>query len=590
MGAYAAWLAGSFSGSPVRLDPARTILVSDFEPPEENLAIQLGDRPHVIVLPTQPERPLSGVAYYRFRSSTNPLVWDDGVDRAIRAGADTVVFLIPPQEVRGQTLLRLRRLGIRRVLVPGSGGQLRVHSPWRLALWRKLSALWTRTVRQFGGRDGAAMTEARCRAVLALTRPPRPVPRLGQPLRIAHFITSLNSGGAERQVCNAAMGQQQAGLDVRILTRYAPVGDFAHYRYLLEAHGIRSRWIGSRWDSDFTESWRQRGLSPEPLRLLPIELRCVVADLLGELLTDQVDVLHCYVDDCNIAGLIAAALAGTPGVVLSFRNANPTRFPGLYRPWMLPWYRAALGRPGLVLSSNSEFGARDYERWIGLGEGSVPVVRNAFEPPPVPARGEALRWRRELGLAADVPVVAGIFRLQEEKRPLYFLECVDQLRQRVPGLKVVMAGVGELEPAVRAVISQRGLGETVLLLGQRRDIPTILVGSDVLLLTSTYEGTSNVLLEAQHCGCVPVATDAGGSREAIWPGETGLLVGLNDTQGAVDAVTNLLADPTRRLQMAAAGPALVAERFSSRALLEGNLRLYRAALGSHHPAQERSAC
>src|SRR5205085_658575 len=104
------------------------------------------------------------------------------------------------------------------------------------------------------------------------------------------------------------------------------------------------RQIGCRRHDDFPRAWRRRGLSPEPLLLLPPELRDVVIDLVGELLTDPVDVLHCYVDDSNVAGLVAAALAGTPGVVLSFRNGNPTHFPGLFRPWMRPWYRAALGR------------------------------------------------------------------------------------------------------------------------------------------------------------------------------------------------------------------------------------------------------
>src|SRR5207249_229665 len=82
-------------------------------------------------------------------------------------------------------------------------------------------------------------------------------------------------------------------------------------------------------------------------------------------------------------------------------------------------------------------------------------------------------------------------------------------------------------------LADAGLGDTVLLLGQRRDVPHLLAASDVLLLTSDWEGTPNVLLEAQHCGCVPVATDAGGTREAVRPGETGLLVGRDGRGDAV---------------------------------------------------------
>jgi glycosyltransferase involved in cell wall biosynthesis len=580
MGAYASWLSGLFDAR-ARVDPARTLVVSDFEPTAEIVVRLFGSPPRMMVLPEEPRHPLPDVAYGCFRTSTNPVIWDDAVDDAIRGGADKVAFLVPPHDVRGQTLLRLHRLGVRCIVLPGRD-KLSAFTPWRLALWRKLVSIAKRTLGALGGTRADAMTEGECRAMLAQT-PPRTHVGGNRPLRVAHFIASLNSGGAERQACHAAVLQQRDGLDVRVLTRRATVDDDGHYRYLLQPHGIPIRRVGASWHAGFLDAWRERGLGAAPLRLLPPELRSLVADLLGELLVDPVDVLHCYVDDCNVAGMIAAAFAGTPAVVVSFRNGNPTNFPGLYRPWMRPWYRATLGRPGLMLSANSEAGARDYERWLAVSDGTIAVVRNAFEPAPTSPRDAVLRWRRELRIAADAPVVAGVFRLQAEKRPLYFLECVDGLRRRLPGLRVVMAGVGELEPVVRAAIGQRGLGGVVRLIGQCRDVATILAGSDVLLLTSDWEGTPNVLLEAQHCGCVPVATDAGGSCEALRHGETGLLVARDDTVAAVNAVAGLLTDPERRTRMAAVGPAFVAERFSPRALLEGNRRLYGAALGSSFP-------
>jgi glycosyltransferase involved in cell wall biosynthesis len=590
MGAFTAWLSGALAGEgaraapaepearPADVDPAHTLLVADFEPTPACLRRHLGAVPHVMVLPAPPAHPLPGVGYYCFRTATNPIEWDPGVDEALQAGIDTVAFLLPPRDVRGQTLLRLRRLGVRRVLLLGRG-RLRASSPLVLAAFKKMATLGGKVLRTIGlGPDGG-VTEEGCRAVLAHAPARAPIPLgEGRWLRIAHFVSSLNSGGAERQVCNAALEQHRRGHDVRVLVRRALVRQDGHYSYLLTPDDIPARCIGGRWHGAFPDAWRERGLPPDLLDQLPPDLAAVVADLLGELITDPVDVLHCYVDDCNVVGVLAGTLAGTPAIVLSFRNGNPTHFPGLLRPWMLPGYRATVGRPGVRLSSNSETGARDYERWLGLPEGSVPVLRNAFEPRPVPGRDEALRWRAELKIAPDTPVVAGVFRLEPEKRPLYFLECVDRLRRAVPGLRVVMAGVGSLEAQVRQALAASGLGGVVTLLGQRLDVPLILAGSDVLLLTSDWEGTPNVLLEAQHVGCVPVATDAGGSREALSPGETGLLVGLHDLDGAVDAVAGLLADADRRRRMAAAGRPFVAARFNPEALYEGNLRLYREAL------------
>src|SRR5207237_23372 len=195
----------------------------------------------------------------------------------IRGGVDHVAFFLPREEVHGQTLLRLRRLGVRRVLLTGRGGP-RVVSPLALALWRKAAALGNKIRTALGSAPEGGMTEEQCRAILAQA-PPRRLADPGRPLRIAHFINSLNSGGAERQVCYAAVAQKQDGHDVRLLLRQAAVGDDAHYRYLLEPHGIAARRIGARWDESFPDAWRQSGLRPELLRLLPRELREMVTDL-----------------------------------------------------------------------------------------------------------------------------------------------------------------------------------------------------------------------------------------------------------------------------------------------------------------------
>src|SRR5260370_22787750 len=103
MGAYAAWHYGSLN-APARVNPGRTVLVSDFEPTAEILARLFGAPPGVVVLPEEPQRPVPGVTYRRFRTATNPLVWDKaGVD-AILAVPDNHPLLLPPHLVRGRTL------------------------------------------------------------------------------------------------------------------------------------------------------------------------------------------------------------------------------------------------------------------------------------------------------------------------------------------------------------------------------------------------------------------------------------------------------------------------------------------------------
>jgi glycosyltransferase involved in cell wall biosynthesis len=521
------------------------------------------------------------VEYHRYRPFTNPIDWETGVEDTLRAGIDTVAILLPPEQVRGQTLMRLRAHGVRRVLLPGERGWS-ASSPLWLALGRKLWSLVSPLVRFLGRTGPAPLSEQQCRDILDRVPPrsrhPRPLP--DGPLRIAHLISSLNSGGAERQVCYAASQQQRQGHHVRVLTRLPLEGENAHYLRLLrpDAQGLPVRCLGGRWDARFPDVWRASGLHTDLLRGLPAELATPVVDLIAELLLDPVDVLHCYLDECNVFGGIAGWLTGTPGIILSFRNGNPSHFPEVIRPWMYPWYRALLDRPGISLSANASLGARDYEQWLGLPAGHIPVVRNAFVPPVLPGPEEVSRWREEHGIAPSAPLVAGVFRLHPEKRPLYFLECVARVRERVPALRVVLAGIGSLEPAVRRRIRELGLEQVVTLLGQRKDVPLILSASDVFLLVSDWEGTPNTVLEAQYCGCVPVATAGGGTGEAMVPGETGILVGLEELARTVQSVVELLGDPGRRRNMAAAGRAFVTRAYAPEALAEGNLRLYQETL------------
>lgn len=587
MGAYTAWLSGMLvEGTTPCLDvpscaAGRLLLIADFEPSAVCLQAHLGRLPDVILLPGTPAAPLPQIRYYRYRTATNPIEWDPDVDQEFRLGIDTVAFFTATEPLRGRTCLRLFRLGVRR-LIRVTDGKTRATHP----LWQAFCCQ-VATLRQRYGKPAASSAE--CHAQLAALRPRASGGDAWseRPLRVAHFVNSLNSGGAERQACYTALGQHAAGHDVRLLLRQAPVGHDAHYQFLLKPHGITAERAGTRWRHSFLRGWRQRGLHAGWFHALPEDLRGTVMDLLGDLLARPVDILHAYVDDCNVPAVIAACLAGTPGVILSLRNGNPAHFPGLLRPWMREWYSWAWGRPGVAFVSNSAAGARDYETWLGIPPGSIPVIRNAFYPPPLPEREAVEQWRRDHDIAPGQPVVAGVFRLEPEKRPLYFLDCIQRLRRRVPGLCVLMAGVGSLEPEVRRAIQKNNLGSVVRSLGQREDVPLLLAASDVLLLTSDWEGTPNVVLEAQHCGSVPVVTDAGGSAEALCPGKTGIVVGQDEADAAVAAVAELLADPGRRRRMAAAGRAFVAAEFGPDQLDWATLSLYRETLahaGTSTPA------
>src|SRR5208282_4362054 len=86
------------------------------------------------------------------------------------------------------------------------------------------------------------------------------------------------------------------------------------------------------------------------------------------------------------------------------------------------------------------------------------------------------------------------------------------------------------------------------------------------------------LLEAAACGRPLVAADVPGCREAVHPGETGLLVPPHDVDAIADAIAALAADPARRAAMGRAGRALIECHFTDEIVARDTLALYRTAL------------
>jgi glycosyltransferase involved in cell wall biosynthesis len=103
-------------------------------------------------------------------------------------------------------------------------------------------------------------------------------------------------------------------------------------------------------------------------------------------------------------------------------------------------------------------------------------------------------------------------------------------------------------------------------LGRRNDVPALLQDSDIYVLTSRSEGMAGVLVEAAMAGLPIVTTDVEGAEEVVEDGVSGLIVGVDDRDGLVDAVARLAADSELRRRMGAAARERAVERFSIEAL------------------------
>lgn len=116
---------------------------------------------------------------------------------------------------------------------------------------------------------------------------------------------------------------------------------------------------------------------------------------------------------------------------------------------------------------------------------------------------------------------------------------------------------------LRAAISDLGLGNAVRLHGflPPVEIRDRLQRASTYLQTSLSEGLPTAVVEAMACGLPVVASDAGGTREAINDGVEGFLVPLRDVPAAADALERLWREPGLRRTMGKAARRRAVEEF-----------------------------
>ena len=143
----------------------------------------------------------------------------------------------------------------------------------------------------------------------------------------------------------------------------------------------------------------------------------------------------------------------------------------------------------------------------------------------------------------DEFVVGHIGRFHEQKNHRYLLEIFKEIHSKREDSVLLLVGTGELEQSVCSYAKELGIGEYVILAGQRFDIPQILSAMDVFVFPSLYEGMPNTVIEAQATGLHCVIADTI-TREANITGFVQYL-SLNDSASKWAAVALEVADLSR---------------------------------------------
>jgi glycosyltransferase involved in cell wall biosynthesis len=337
-------------------------------------------------------------------------------------------------------------------------------------------------------------------------------------LRVVHLVHLLGwAGGGERFAARLVAALDPERFERHIcVTRWDPVNDAgpgteAELALLREA-GVDFIGLSRRGKLDLP-AWRPL------LRLLRDE---------------QVDVVHAHMFGSNVAGAVLGRLARVPVIVSHEQTWN---YEG--RPMRRFLDRELIARYSdafIAVSSEDRRRMIEIER---IDPAKITMIPNAVPRTEPSGDGDP---RAKLGIASDAPVVGLVAMMRPQKALDVLLEATALLSPRFPGLRTVIIGGGKMRPRLEQRIGELGIGENMVLPGQRDDVSELVPAFDVATLCSDYEGTPLALMEYMDAARPIVATRVGGVPDLVDDGREAVLVPPRDPKALAAAIGDLLTD------------------------------------------------
>jgi glycosyltransferase involved in cell wall biosynthesis len=248
--------------------------------------------------------------------------------------------------------------------------------------------------------------------------------------------------------------------------------------------------------------------------------------------------------------------------------------------WRRPWWARTLHRR-LLARFDAFLAIGEANREFYLRNG-VPVERifsvpyfadNArFAQQDARWRPERQSIRREWGIAAGETCFLFAGKLVPKKRVLDFLAACAIARQRVPSIRALVVGSGELTGEARRLAAERGLEAVFVGFLNQTQISRAYVAADMLVLPSDYGETWGLVVnEAMAHGLPAIVSDRVGSGpDLVADGVTGRVFPFGDVEALAGVLLEAAADPDRRAEMGSRARRRV-EAYSAERAVEGTL-------------------
>lgn len=373
------------------------------------------------------------------------------------------------------------------------------------------------------------------------------------------FITSLSSGGAERNLVHTANYLSKQDFNVYVYTIFDenPLEKELNNNVEFRTLEIPATTIG--------ENGKQVAGAKEA-KYYPL----AIYRFLREVRNSQPNIIQSYLFYDNTLAKISKLVSPKTKIITGIRSVpnNRSRFRNIVDRITNPLVDHVISnsKAGLSMANN-----------LGVPPENTTVIENAKNTDQF-VNATPIDLRDELNLSQESILVGNVARLIERKGHFDLLEAWRKIHKKHNNMHLIIIGDGPEYDSLEVRASELGIEDYIHLLKYRNDVPRLLQAIDYFVFPSHFEGLPGALIEAMAAGLPIVATDIPGNNELIDHGETGLLASPHDPSSLEEELERLLVNPELADKLGSKAQTEAVERFSVKRSGIKHINLYNSLI------------
>lgn len=361
-------------------------------------------------------------------------------------------------------------------------------------------------------------------------------------MKILHIITSLGTGGAEKLIVETIPLYNSKGVEADVLVLHGADTPFYNQLKQLKCCNIYS----------LNLSYYN-----------PISILKIVPFL------SKYDLIHTHLFSAQYFTAIAKifSLSKTP-MVFTEHNTKNRRLNNQF--WKLP-ERIIYSQYDKIICISVEI-KHILENHIKFAETQLVVIENGINLEVQKNAFEIFKSHISQYLTPSDVLLVQVAGFRPQKDQSTLIKAFNYLPNNI---KLILVGDGETRVSCESLVSSLNLSDRVIFLGVRNDIPSLLKTSDIVVLSSKYEGLSLSSIEAMASGKPFIASDVPGLREVVRG--AGVLFPQGDEKALADEIMKLINN--KQYYNEVAGKCVErAEKYDINIMVDKTIELYKSVL------------